>query len=70
MVIACPAKLAEHDDRAHGRTRSYKISPYDKSLFFGAWCRAECIKLNGAMELAPVHGSVGRIVDLLKPGQP
>ena len=31
--------------------------------------QAECIKLNGAMELAPYSGLAGRIVDLVSSGQ-
>jgi ATP phosphoribosyltransferase len=31
--------------------------------------QAECVKLNGAMEIAPALGPAGRIVDLVSSGQ-
>ena len=31
--------------------------------------QAECVKLNGAMEIAPALGLAGRIVDLVSSGQ-
>lgn len=37
--------------------------------FEKAGIQAECIKLNGAMELAPSSGLAGRIVDLVSTGQ-
>ena len=36
--------------------------------FAGRGIQAECIKLNGAMELAPMLGLSGRIVDLVQTG--
>jgi ATP phosphoribosyltransferase len=40
-----------------------------KRWFEGKGVQAECIKLNGAMELAPSLGLAGQIVDLVSSGQ-
>ena len=40
-----------------------------KRWFEAQGVQAECVKLNGAMELAPSLGLSGRIVDLVSTGQ-
>ncbi|MEI9982519.1 MAG: hypothetical protein WDN69_04480 [Aliidongia sp.] len=46
----------------------HQISRDLAALFRGARRPAECIKLNGAMELAPTLGLCRRIVDLVQTG--
>lgn len=70
MVVACPAELAEHDDpRTWSHVRVATKYPHlTKSYFSARGVQAECIKLNGAMELAPSMGLCRRIVDLVETG--
>lgn len=70
MVVACEAALAEKDDRY---SWSYikvatKYPQMTKAYFAGCGVQVECIKLNGAMELAPSMGLCRRIVDLIETG--
>ena len=70
MVVACPAELAEHDDPhtwSHVRVAT-KYPHLTKTYFAARGVQAECIKLNGAMELAPSMGLCRRIVDLVETG--
>ena len=70
MVIACPAELAENDDPrrwSHVRVAT-KYPHLTKAYFAARGVQAECIKLNGAMELAPSMGLCRRIVDLVETG--
>ena len=70
MVVACPAELAEHDDPrrwSHVRVAT-KYPHLTKAYFSARGVQAECIKLNGAMELAPSMGLCRRIVDLVETG--
>ena len=70
MVIACPAELAENDDPrrwSHVRVAT-KYPHLTKAYFSARGVQAECIKLNGAMELAPSMGLCRRIVDLVETG--
>ena len=62
------AELAEHDDHAHGHVQVATIPTCNNSLFSARGVQAECIKLNGAMELAPSMGLCRRIVDLVETG--
>ena len=70
MVVACPAELAEQDDpRTWSHVRVATKYPHlTKSYFADRGVQAECIKLNGAMELAPSMGLCRRIVDLVETG--
>ena len=70
MVVACPAQLAENDDPrrwSHVRVAT-KYPHLTKAYFSARGVQAECIKLNGAMELAPSMGLCRRIVDLVETG--
>ena len=70
MVVACPAELAERDDpRTWSHVRVATKYPHLTKTYFSArGVQAECIKLNGAMELAPSMGLCRRIVDLVETG--
>lgn len=70
MVVAEPAELAPGDDPArwsHVRVAT-KYPETTRRHFAARGVHAECIKLNGAMELAPRLGLCRRIVDLVSTG--
>lgn len=70
MVVASLAELAEQDDPrqwSHLRVAT-KYPNVTQKHFSARGVRAECIKLNGAMELAPGMGLCRRIVDLVETG--
>lgn len=70
MVVACPAKQADTEDPkswSHLRVAT-KYPSLTKRYFARRGVQAECIKLNGAMELAPQMGLCRRIVDLVETG--
>ena len=72
MVVACPAEQAGTEDPkswSHLRVAT-KYPSLTKRYFARRGVQAECIKLNGAMELAPQMGLCRRIVDWLKQAQP
>lgn len=70
LSVAEPANLAASDDPA--RWTHVKIAtkyPHITQRYFAArGVQAECIKLSGAMELAPAIGLSQRIVDLVSSG--
>lgn len=70
LSVAEPANLAESDDPT--QWTHVKIAtkyPNITSRYFAArGVQAECIKLSGAMELAPAIGLAQRIVDLVSSG--
>ena len=70
MVVASEAKLAETEDpRSWSHVRVATKYPNVTAKYFAArGVQAECIKLNGAMELAPTIGLCRRIVDLVETG--
>lgn len=70
MVVASLAELAEQDDpRQWSHLRVATKYPNVTAKHFSArGVHAECIKLNGAMELAPGMGLCRRIVDLVETG--
>ena len=70
MVVASEAKLAETEDpRSWSHVRGATKYPNVTAKYFAArGVQAECIKLNGAMELAPTIGLCRRIVDLVETG--
>ena len=70
MVVACSAEFADAEDPkswSHVRVAT-KYPSMTKDYFAKRGVQAECIKLNGAMELAPQMGLCRRIVDLVETG--
>ena len=70
MVVASSIEAAENDDHrswSHVRVAT-KYPNVTKQYFAERGVQAECIKLNGAMELAPGLGLCRRIVDLVETG--
>ena len=70
LAVAEPVDLAETDDpRRWSHIRVATTYPAVTRRHFAArGVQAECIKLNGAMELAPTLGLCRRIVDLVSSG--
>jgi len=71
ISVAEPAAMAEQDDpRGWGHVRVATKYPHIARAHFAArGVQAECVKLNGAMELAPALGLAPRIVDLVSSGR-
>jgi ATP phosphoribosyltransferase len=71
LSVAEPAALAEHDDpRGWSHVRVATKYPHVTARHFARrGVQAECVKLNGAMELAPLLGLAPRIVDLVSSGR-
>ncbi|MBN8848718.1 MULTISPECIES: ATP phosphoribosyltransferase [unclassified Sphingomonas] len=71
LSIAEPVALAERDDpRGWSHVRVATKYPHVTAEHFARrGVQAECIKLNGAMELAPTLGLAPRIVDLVSSGR-
>ena len=70
LSVAAPREMAESDDPArwsHVRIAT-KYPEVTRRHFAARGVQAECIKLNGAMELAPSLGLCRRIVDLVSTG--
>ena len=70
MSVAEKSDLGDEGDPStwsHVRVAT-KYPEITKKHFASRGVQAECIKLNGAMELAPVLGLSGRIVDLVSTG--
>lgn len=70
IAVAEPVDLSAEDDPAtwsHVRVAT-KYPNITKKHFAKRGVQAECIKLNGAMELAPTLGLCNRIVDLVSTG--
>ena len=70
LSVAEPATLAQEDDPqrwSHVRVAT-KYPEITRRYFAARGVTAECIKLNGAMELAPSLGLCQRIVDLVSSG--
>jgi ATP phosphoribosyltransferase len=70
LVVAEPAAVRQGDDPArwsHVRVAT-KYPRVTGNHFAARGVQAECIKLNGAMELAPALGLCPRIVDLVSTG--
>jgi ATP phosphoribosyltransferase len=70
----CRLSVAVHennvDEKAQGHIRvATKYPGITKRHYQRLGIQAECIKLNGAMELAPLLGLSGRIVDLVSSGR-
>lgn len=71
LSVAEPKDMAEKDDpRGWSHVRIATKYPHlTRAHFERRGVQAECIKLNGAMELAPVLGLAPRIVDLVSSGK-
>lgn len=71
LSVAEPAALAATDDpRGWSHVRIATKYPHvTKTHFAARGVQAECVKLNGAMELAPCLGLAPRIVDLVSSGR-
>jgi ATP phosphoribosyltransferase len=71
ISVAEPAELAENDDpRSWSHVRvATKYPGLTRAHFAKNGVQAECVKLNGAMEIAPRLGLASRIVDLVSSGQ-
>ena len=71
LVVAEPAEMVESDDPSrwsHVRVAT-KYPEITRRHFAARGVQAECIKLNGAMELAPQLGLCRRVVDLVSTGR-
>jgi ATP phosphoribosyltransferase len=70
LVVAAPKELAGQEQPARwSRVRvATKYPEITRRHFAARGVQAECIKLNGAMELAPQLGLCRRIVDLVQTG--
>jgi ATP phosphoribosyltransferase len=69
LSVAEPgAGAAAIDGASHVRVAT-KYPGLTRRHFEARGVQAECIKLNGAMEIAPALGLAGRIVDLVSSGQ-
>ena len=71
ISVAEPADLAASDDPrrwSHVRVAT-KYPNLTRRQFEARGVQAECVKLNGAMELAPMLGLSSRIVDLVSSGR-
>ena len=71
LSVAEPAQMAAGDDpRGWSHVRIATKYPHVTAQHFEArGVQAECVKLNGAMELAPLLGLAPRIVDLVSSGR-
>ena len=71
LSVAEPAAMAAQDDpRSWSHVRVATKYPYVTRKHFEArGVQAECVKLNGAMEIAPLLGLADRIVDLVSSGR-
>jgi len=71
LSVAEPADMAAKDDpRGWSHVRVATKYPHLTETHFAArGVQAECVKLNGAMELAPTLGLAPRIVDLVSSGR-
>jgi ATP phosphoribosyltransferase len=71
LAVAEPAALSREDDPtrwSHIRVAT-KYPEITRRHFAARGVQAECIRLSGAMELAPTLGLCGRIVDLVSSGR-
>jgi len=68
LSIAEPKEGAESIDGASHVRVATKYPNITRRHFEARGIQAECVKLNGAMELAPSLGLAGRIVDLVSTG--
>ena len=71
LVIAEPIEMIDNDNPSTWSSVrvATKYPHLTKSYFASRGVQADCIKLNGAMELAPQLGLCRRIVDLVSTGE-
>ena len=68
LSLAAPGKSKSPDNASHVRVAT-KYPNITQRWYERQGVQAECIKLNGAMELAPGLGLAGQIVDLVSTGR-
>lgn len=68
LAVAEPRGSAAANGASHLRVAT-KYPNITRRWFEARGIQAECVKLNGAMEIAPELGLAGRIVDLVSSGQ-
>jgi ATP phosphoribosyltransferase len=68
LSLAAPESAKRADNASHIRVAT-KYPNITQRWFERQGVQAECIKLNGAMELAPGLGLAGQIVDLVSTGR-
>ena len=69
LSVAEPVGSSQEDEAAMSHVRVATKYPYlTRKYYEGLGIQAECVKLNGAMELAPSLGLSRRIVDLVSSG--
>ena len=71
ISVAEPVEFAANDDpRSWSHVRvATKYPNLTRKYFANRGVQAECVKLNGAMEIAPLLGLSSRIVDLVSSGK-
>ena len=70
LSVAQPADLADEDEAAISHVRVATKYPHLTRKYYEArGLQAECVKLNGAMEIAPKLGLASHIVDLVSTGR-
>ncbi|MEZ5680088.1 MAG: ATP phosphoribosyltransferase [Erythrobacter sp.] len=69
LALAEPKEGAASVDGASHVRVATKYPNLTRRFFEQRGVQAECVKLNGAMEIAPALGLAGRIVDLVSSGQ-
>ena len=69
LALAEPKEGAASVDGASHVRVATKYPNLTRRYFEQRGVQAECVKLNGAMEIAPALGLAGRIVDLVSSGQ-
>ncbi|WP_310496643.1 ATP phosphoribosyltransferase [Sandarakinorhabdus sp.] len=69
LSVAQPATLGDDMSRLSQVRVATKYPQLTRRHFAARGIQAECIKLNGAMELAPLTGLASRIVDLVSTGK-
>lgn len=69
LAVAEPAGQDVATDGASHLRVATKYPNITRRHFEARGIQAECVKLNGAMEIAPALGLAGRIVDLVSSGQ-
>jgi ATP phosphoribosyltransferase len=68
LSVAEPTAYAAENGASHVRVAT-KYPNLTRRYFEARGVQAECVKLNGAMEIAPALGLARRIVDLVSSGQ-
>ena len=68
ISVAMPEGVVECANAGHIRVAT-KYPATTSRFYHARGIQAECVKLNGAMELAPSLGLAGRIVDLVSSGR-